>query len=336
MQEVYTAQNAKKVLASSKPSLVLNDKATINENIIATIDEQYLMIRKIGKGGTSKVYLGYDKSDRGTLYAFKVIKTPFSKVLESEHLILSQISDVNVIKSYSYSPNSKFVKSNKESTPINVSYLKLEYLPNGELFDYVFYPRKGFGENMGRLLFRTLLLSVQSLHNSGIIHRDIKSENIMLDSNFNIKLCDFGFASFNIGKFKTFFGTSGYASPEMCNKQPYYGISNDIFSLGITIFVLITGNMPFRMTNSSDPLYHLIVKNQYEEYYKKRGVKLSESFKQMFNMLIAYQPEERPSIEEIVSCKWMKEGEFTKENFDCLKKEIENRRKVILSKKSSS
>ena len=183
---------------------------------------------------------------------------------------------------------------------------------------------------------KEILSGLAYLHSKKIIHRDIKSENIMLDSNFNIKLCDFGFASFNIGKFKTFFGTSGYASPEMCNKQPYYGISNDIFSLGITIFVLITGNMPFRMTNSSDPLYHLIVKNQYEEYYKKRGVKLSESFKQMFNMLIAYQPEERPSIEEIVSCKWMKEGEFTKENFDCLKKEIENRRKVILSKKSSS
>ena len=116
---------------------------------------------------------------------------------------------------------------------------------------------------------KEILSGLAYLHSKKIIHRDIKSENIMLDSNFNIKLCDFGFASFSIGKFKTFFGTSGYASPEMCNKQPYYGISNDIFSLGITIFVLITGNMPFRMTNSSDPLYHLIVKNQYEEYYKK-------------------------------------------------------------------
>ena len=66
--------------------------------------------------------------------------------------------------------------------------MKLEYMQYGELFDFVFYPRKGFGENMGRLLFHTLLTALQSIHEIGIVHRDIKPENIMIDSNFNIKL----------------------------------------------------------------------------------------------------------------------------------------------------
>ena len=74
-------------------------------------------------------------------------------------------------------------------------------------------------------------------------------------------------------------------------KQPYNGISNDIFSLGITIFVLVSGNMPFRLTTHTDPFYNLIIKNKYEEYWQKRGIKLSDSFTEMFNMMIAFNPQ---------------------------------------------
>lgn len=303
-----------------------------SKDIIASLDDNYLIIKKIGKGGTSKVYLGYDKKNKDTLYAFKIIKSENAKALEGEHLLLSQISDSRIIKSYSYSSNSIFIKKNKTT---NVSYLRLEYIPYGELFDYVYYPRKGFGENLSRLIFHTLLLSIQSLHNQGIIHRDIKTENIMVDANNDIKLCDFGFASYNVGLFHSVLGTEGYASPEMRSKHPYYGISNDIFSLGITLFVIITGNMPFRLTTTNDPLYSLVANNRYEEYYKKRGIKLSDSFKEMFNMMVALNYEQRPTVEEILNCKWVKEGDYSEENYKVLRKEIENRRKIIEAKKSS-
>ena len=336
MQEKLDS-SSKTLFKNSKPFLVFQEKEKEDQvKSLATLDNDFILIKKIGKGGTSKVYLGYEKTSPDKLSAFKIIKTPFSKVLESEHFFLSQISDLNIIKSYSYSPKSKFIKSKKNSSEKEVSYLKLEYMQYGELFDFVFYPRKGFGENMGRLLFHTLLTALQSIHEIGIVHRDIKPENIMIDSNFNIKLSDFGFSTSNSGNLTCYLGTAGYASPEMCNKQPYNGISNDIFSLGITIFVLVSGNMPFRLTTHTDPFYNLIIKNKYEEYWQKRGIKLSDSFKEMFNMMIAFNPQQRPSIEELLNCKWMKEGDFSKSNFQLLNQEFESRKSIVYSKKSSS
>lgn len=336
MQEKLDS-SSKTLFKTSKPFQIFQEKDQKSKvNSLATLDNDFVLVKKIGKGGTSKVYLGYEKAAQDKLYAFKIIKKPFSKVLESEHFVLSQISDLNIIKSYSYSPKGKFIKNKKDSSAKEVSYLKLEYMEYGELFDFVFYPRKGFGENIGRLLFHTLLTALQSIHNVGIVHRDIKPENIMIDSNFNIKLCDFGFSTSNRSNLTSYLGTPGYASPEMCSKQPYNGISNDIFSLGITIFVLVSGNMPFRLTTNTDPFYNLIIKNKYEEYWQKRGIKLSDSFKEMFNMMVAFNPEQRPSIEELLNCKWMKEGDFSKSNFQLLNQEIESRKSIVYIKKLSS
>lgn len=63
------------------------------------------------------------------------------------------------------------------------------------MFDLVYYPKKGLGENLGRLVLYSIISGLEAIHNKGFVHRDLKTENIMVSSSFNIKIADFGFAT---------------------------------------------------------------------------------------------------------------------------------------------
>ena len=97
------------------------------------------------------------------------------------------------------------------------------------------------------------MAGVHYFQSRGYAHRDIKLENFLLDQNFSVKLCDFGLCKKMTRKdgtkklLKTRLGTLGYSAPELRNsgEQRYDGIKIDIFSLGVTLFMLLTGHCPF-------------------------------------------------------------------------------------------
>ena len=316
-------------------SIIFNDKPSSSPSPqlpIAILANKYNLTKKIGKGGTSCVYLGHSITDPSIDYAFKIIKSPSSQILQNEYNILSSLSHNNIIKAYSFQENIPLHKQNKNTTK-TVSYLQLEYIEYGELFDFVYYPKKGFGENFTRLLTYKLALALLHSSSNGFIHRDIKPENIMVDADCNIKLCDFGFGATNNGIMNKHVGTSGYASPEVLGKQLYYGVPNDIFALGVTMFILVTGSMPFRTVSVKDSFYSLILQNKFNEFWQKRGIKVSKEFQCLFNSMISFQPEQRPSIEEVLCSSWIREGNYSKENFDLLKVELLRRKEIVFAKK---
>ena len=129
-------------------------------------------------------------------------------------------------------------------------------------------------------------------------------ENILFDEQFNPKICDFGFAAFNEEKLNEYIGTITHAAPEIFLHNPYDGFKADIFSLGVILFSLITCKSCFEKATRKDPDYYLI-KN---EYYKKhwnyvvggeQGV--SDEFKKLFYKMVSFNPQDRPSIEDIVN-----------------------------------
>ena len=125
-------------------------------------------------------------------------------------------------------------------------WLVTELCSGGELFDYL--AEKGrLSEEETRVIFGQLCLAVAYVHSKGIVHRDLKLENVLLDERCRVKLGDFGFTrEFERGVLlETFCGTTGYASPEMLMAKKYLGPEVDVWSLGVILYTLLTGTLPF-------------------------------------------------------------------------------------------
>ena len=201
-----------------------------------TINNKYIIKQKIGEGSTSKVFLVKDlKSNKHFACKFFTHK----KFYTNESNFLSIFSHKNTIKKFD---EGEFKLKNKK-----LNYLILDYCEHGKLSNYIIFFGFGFGEKYGKFLFKNILETVNEIHNFGFAHCDLKLENILLDKFFNIKIVDFGFCCLLNNKIKNRFGTFIYAAPEIFNNKNYDGKKIDFFSLGIVLFLIVTGKIFFLM-----------------------------------------------------------------------------------------
>ena len=121
-----------------------------------------------------------------------------------------------------------------------------EYASGGEIFDHLVVHGR-MTENDARKKFKQLAAAVHFLHASNIVHRDLKTENLLLDANLNVKIADFGFSNVFADdvKLKSFCGSPPYAAPELFEGRHYHGPAADIWSLGVVLYVLVCGALPF-------------------------------------------------------------------------------------------
>jgi serine/threonine protein kinase len=209
--------------------------------ILLTKNGTELYITKhIGEGATSFVYLAIDKYKKE--FALKLYKNSESyfneinkirKIFPSKYIVkLISNGQGRLERGYSYYSYKLF--NNFETGP--VEYGLFEYLKNGELHNYVFLLKKKFSEELSRKIFFDILMAVENCHESGIIHGDIKLQNIMLSSNFNLKLIDFGFSkNMKDGLISEITGSRFYNAPEIFSSatKGYDGTLSDVFSLGV-------------------------------------------------------------------------------------------------------
>ena len=138
-------------------------------------------------------------------------------------------------------------------------------------------------------------------HSSNIIHRDIKLENILLDSSNNVKIIDFGFATVNTpgSKSRLFCGTPSYMAPEIVGKRENPGPGADVWALGVLLFVMLTGVFPFKSASDRE-LYRLIMKGSFEF-----TVPVSPSAKNLIKKMLQIDLRKRPSCSQILNDPWV-------------------------------
>ena len=174
--------------------------------------------------------------------------------------VMKQLEHKGIVKLYDTGKQGVMLKSSGAVVG-NISYIVMEYIRGQVLFDLVatLGEHEGLGEVAGRFFMTQLLETIEYMHNQGIVHRDIKAENIMIDDQMNVRLLDFGFASHqNNNNLKNYLGTPAYMAPEIKQGLEYKGTEVDVFSLGVVLFIIVRGLFPFTEAKENNYWWKLI------------------------------------------------------------------------------
>jgi len=190
----------------------------------------------------------------------------------------------------------------------------LELAPNSTLCEFILSTGR-FSERTSRYFFRQMLQGLEYLHSKGWCHKDVKPENFLLDADFNVKLCDFGFSETKIGPRgdylqMNFAGTTQYQAPEILRRQPHDGESADVFALGVCLFALVKAGHPFSRASEKDAWYEMLLKGRADEFWKRHSnvqtnpIKFSLEFMDLFTQVVAPDPKLRPTVSKIKQHAW--------------------------------
>ncbi|TFL00331.1 hypothetical protein BDV98DRAFT_112370 [Pterulicium gracile] len=246
----------------------------------------YTLGKVIGEGAYGKVRMGTHRLT-STRVAIKQIPKSMSTALTREIHHHRQLHHPNIMQMFEVIATESAI------------WIVTELCYGGELFDYLV--EKGrLSEEETRVIFGQLCLAVHYLHEKGIVHRDLKLENVLLDEKCRVKLGDFGFTrEYESNVFmETFCGTTGYASPEMLQGKKYCGPEVDIWSLGIILYTLLTGTLPFDDDDELE-MRNKIIKGSYED-----PEWLSADARNLLSKILQSDPSKRPCIANILTHPW--------------------------------
>ncbi|XP_044038765.1 serine/threonine-protein kinase MARK2 isoform X11 [Siniperca chuatsi] len=256
----------------------------------------YRLLKTIGKGNFAKVKLARHVLT-GKEVAVKIIdKTQLNssslQKLFREVRIMKMLNHPNIVKLFEVIETEKTL------------YLVMEYASGGEVFDYLVAHGR-MKEKEARAKFRQIVSAVQYCHQKCIVHRDLKAENLLLDADMNIKIADFGFSNeFTLGnKLDTFCGSPPYAAPELFQGKKYDGPEVDVWSLGVILYTLVSGSLPFDGQNLKE-LRERVLRGKYRiPFY------MSTDCENLLKKFLILNPSKRGSLEQqIMRDRWMNVG----------------------------
>ncbi|XP_037393795.1 MAP/microtubule affinity-regulating kinase 3 isoform X11 [Pygocentrus nattereri] len=302
--ENHTSHSDGRNEAATRPS---RSGARCRNSIASCADEQphignYRLLKTIGKGNFAKVKLARHILT-GREVAIKIIdKTQLNPTslqkLFREVRIMKILNHPNIVKLFEVIETEKTL------------YLVMEYASGGEVFDYLVAHGR-MKEKEARAKFRQIVSAVQYCHQKHIVHRDLKAENLLLDADMNIKIADFGFSNeFTLGnKLDTFCGSPPYAAPELFQGKKYDGPEVDVWSLGVILYTLVSGSLPFDGQNLKE-LRERVLRGKYRiPFY------MSTDCENLLKRFLVLNPAKRGTLEvrednenQIMKDRWINAG----------------------------
>ncbi|KAK6635568.1 hypothetical protein RUM43_007534 [Polyplax serrata] len=282
---------------------------TVSEEV--TLNSRgYRLVKKLGEGSYAKVYLSeyhpvgsnQTPADHKTQLACKIIDTTKAprdfvrKFLPRELDILVKLNHPHIIHVHSiFQRRSKY-------------FIFMRFAENGDLLDFVL-KNGAIVESQARVWLRQMSLGLQYLHELEIAHRDLKCENVLITSNYNVKLADFGFARYVVDAkgrrilSETYCGSLSYAAPEILRGTPYNPKISDLWSLGVILYIMLNKAMPFDDTN---------IKRLYEQQTNKKWKfrakvenALTEQAKKLVTLMLEPDVTKRLNMYQILNSDWI-------------------------------
>jgi serine/threonine protein kinase len=308
-------------------------------NSVYMIDDRYVLLKLLGEGAFGAWFNVYDKQEHQIL-ALKMPKDEsFQPMFRREIEImenLSQLQEENkewILEIIEYNLSTGVIKSDSNVVcASNVSYFTSNYAKNGDLATYIIKNnetfRKGLQESSVFGVFSQILNGIETIHESGLVHLDLKPDNILLFDDFKVAVADFALAkdirgedqkgTFN--KYRV--GAKQYWSPEMFNNLPYNGIQSDMYALGVILFILTFGSCPFFEAKVDDPYFSMLVKNPVDFWrnhpetsrrIQKNSV--SSDLIKLLNFMLCPYPQMRLNIDEIRKQPWFVQHLSSENNY---------------------
>ncbi|KAK3211257.1 hypothetical protein Dsin_015963 [Dipteronia sinensis] len=258
--------------------------------------DRYDIIKDIGSGNFGVAKLVRDKWT-GELYAVKYIE----RGLKIDEHVQREIMNHRSLKH----PN---IIRFKEVflTPTHLA-IVMEYAAGGELFERICNAGR-FSEDEARFFFQQLISGVSYCHSMQICHRDLKLENTLLDSSTapRLKICDFGYSKSSVlhSQPKSTVGTPAYIAPEVLSRKEYDGKIADVWSCGVTLYVMLVGAYPFEDPEDPRNFRKTIQRILSVQYSIPDYVRVSLDCRHLLSRIFCTNPEERITIPEIKKHQW--------------------------------
>lgn len=267
--------------------------ALTDDDPYACLSGEYELHETIGSGGFAKV-------KRATHLVTS--ESVAIKIMDKKQLgvdLPRVYQEINAMKELNHQHIAKLYQVIESDAKL---FLVLEYCTGGELFDYI-VERDRLTESEARVFFRQIVSAVAYIHNKGYAHRDLKPENLLLDEDNQLKLIDFGLCAHPSGgmaaQLDTCCGSPAYAAPELVSGQRYLGAEADIWSMGVLLYALLCGFLPFDDENIG-ALYKKIQAGVYvtPEWLSIGSVTL-------LDQLLQVDPTRRITVTQLISHPWL-------------------------------
>jgi len=275
---------------------------TMEENKVrkekkANIIGNYKLGKVLGTGSFGSVRLGVNIIT-GEEFAIKPLcNHPHSKtILQKEVPLLKLLDHPNIIQLHEVIVHPK----------TGTHYMVLELARGGELLDYV-VARGRLKEKEARKFFRQIISGVEYCHSNLVIHGNMKPDYFLLDLDGNVKINGFGFSNVIMSgeRFSRFCGSVSYVAPKIIRNISYIGPEVDVWSLGVVLYVLVCGCLPWPETPDGSPAITNIIEGDYQ---KPPLLVVSAACQDLISKILTPNPAERCTIQDIRGHAWVNEG----------------------------